>query len=73
MTDQEKEELEKVLVSKVHAYFRLLDSGMLSGKFGNLEARRRKEEIRDIRERLGLTKKQQTALVNKYTAMEGGT
>lgn len=72
MNDQEKEELEKALVMKARVFFQLLESGMLSGKYGNIEARRRKEEIRDIGKQLDLTKKEQIALINKRS-LEAGT
>lgn len=58
---------ELLLISKVRIYHHLLNGGLLSGKHGNLEAKRRQAEIAEIREELGLTKKQQASLMNRAT------
>jgi hypothetical protein len=67
MTSQTHEYLEKALITKVKVFHQLLESGMLSGKLGSLEAKRRNIEIKSIRDALGLTSKEQTALVNKHS------
>lgn len=58
---------ELLLITKVRAFHHLLAGGLLSGKFGTIEAIRRKDEISIIRNRLGITKKQQTSLLNRAT------
>ncbi len=65
LDEETKKQLENDLVTKVKLFYHLLESGMLEGKHGSREANRRNQEIVTLRQRLNITKKQQTALVNK--------
>ena len=58
---------EKALVRKVRWYYHLLDGGWFQGRRGNREASIRRNEIAELRGKLGLTSKQQIQLLNKAT------
>jgi hypothetical protein len=58
---------EKKLIRLVRQYYHLQEGGFFHGRFGNKEAQRRRDEIKTLRDKLGLTTKQQTSLVNRAT------
>ena len=60
-------ERELILINKVRLFGHLHRGGLLAGKYGNLEAKRRQAEIASIRGELGLTKNQQASLMNRAT------
>lgn len=68
LDEKTKTKLENELVTKVKLFYHLLESGMLEGKHGSKEANRRNQEILNLRQTLNITKKQQTALVNKASS-----
>lgn len=60
---------ETKLIRLVRQYYHLQEGGFFHGRFGNREAQRRRDEIKTLRNKLGLTTKQQTTLVNKATLL----
>ena len=65
MREESKLILERELVMKVKAFHRILESGMFSSPLGRKEASRWNEEITAMRKKLGITKREQTILVNR--------
>lgn len=57
---------EHLLVRKVRVFFHLQEMGMFSGSYGKREACRRNAEIVALRKELGITKREQTMLVNSF-------
>lgn len=57
------------LVTKVRRYYALLNAGWFGGRHGVKEAQRRRTEISELRNRLGINKAQQTRLVNQFAML----
>jgi hypothetical protein len=53
------------LIDKVRVFHHLREMGMFEGKYGKAEACRRNAAIVELRNSLGLTRKQLTFLVNQ--------